>query len=247
MTSSLLRPRRPLPGPPAPPVPGGTDPTRILDWRHPRVAALLARLPAADGDPRRLLRAAHTRLAREVRPVYAVAEQQPVSVTLRRGRGSCSQRMAVLEALARASGVPTRVRGLIVDGAFWYPRFPRLRALVPDQVVLAWPEFRLADGWVPVSELYGPLPELAADGVTGFANASGETLFDAVSRTAVDWDGATSRPGECSTCDLSAHVLADLGHYPSRDTLFTTHGQTLCPFARTVADPLLSRWSPSDG
>ncbi|WP_457464607.1 hypothetical protein [Streptomyces sp. TE5632] len=62
---------------------------------------------------------------------------------LRRGRGSCSQRLAVLESVARASGVATRVRGLLVDGSFWYPRFPRLHRIVPEQVLLAWPEFRL--------------------------------------------------------------------------------------------------------
>nr|WP_307794071.1 transglutaminase domain-containing protein [Actinacidiphila bryophytorum] len=91
------------------------------------------------------LRRAHRWISREVRPVYSVVETRPVSQVLRLGRGSCSQRMAVLETVARASGVPTRVRGLVVDGSFWYPRFPRLRRLVPAQVVLAWPEFHVAD------------------------------------------------------------------------------------------------------
>ncbi|SEK66054.1 hypothetical protein [Nonomuraea pusilla] len=66
-------------------------------------------------------------------------ERQPASRTLALGRGSCSQRLAVLEAVARACGVATRVRGLLVDGRFWHPRFPLLRPLVPGRVVLAWP------------------------------------------------------------------------------------------------------------
>ncbi|MGW1006072.1 hypothetical protein [Streptomyces sp. NPDC002520] len=166
--------------------------------------------------------------------------------------GSCSQRLAVLEAVARASGVATRVRGLLVDGTFWYPRFPRFQWAVPHQVVLAWPEFRM-DGpstddratapWLTVSELFGGLDELSRGADGGFTNAGPETLFEALSRTAIDWDGATVCPADGPACDLSAHVLADLGHFDSRDELFAEHGQTLCGTARLLAEPVLSRRS----
>jgi len=239
MTCRLLTPwwRRRIPAIPA--VDGGVEPTGILDWRHPLVGELLGEVMQADSTV--LLRRAHGLIAARVRPVYSVEDTQPVSRTLQVGRGSCSQRLAILEAVARASGVPTRVRGLIVDGRFWYPRFPRLRFMVPDRVVLAWPEFLLENEWVQVAELFGSLAELSAN--PGFTNADGETLFDALSRTAVDWDGVTSRPGTCSACDLSATVLVDLGYFPSRDALFATHGQTLCMPTRIVAEPILSRRS----
>ncbi|MFJ9542233.1 transglutaminase domain-containing protein [Streptomyces sp. NPDC101225] len=260
MTSSLLMPRRRVRASAAGPAPvaGGTAPTPILDWRHPQVAALLRRIgtTAGPGDPadpaHRLaaLRHAHRCIAATVRPVYSVEDARPVSQVLRRGRGSCSQRLAVLESVARATGVPTRVRGLLVDGAFWYPRFPRLRGLVPHQVVLAWPEFRLGhraaagrptDPWLPVSELFGDPAELSAGSGGGFTNSGTETLFEALARTAVDWDGQTPCPASGAGCDLSAYVLADLGRFGSRDDLFARHGQTLCPAARTVAEPLLGR------
>ncbi|WP_411107083.1 transglutaminase domain-containing protein [Streptomyces sp. cmx-4-9] len=243
---------------------GSTAPTRILDWPDPRVAALVRGLGAAPApgdpaDPARQVEAlhrAHRWISAAVRPVYSVQDERPVSQVLRRGRGSCSQRLAVLEAVARAGGVPTRVRGLLVDGAFWYPRFPRLRRIVPDQVLLAWPEFRLAGesgGWLTVSELFGGLrPAQAAGG--GFTNAGTETLFEALSRTAIDWDappacpaaGSAAAPGPAGAgagpaCDLSAYVLADLGHHDSRDALFARHGQTLCAVARLVAEPVLGR------
>ncbi|GAA3873735.1 hypothetical protein GCM10022243_43610 [Saccharothrix violaceirubra] len=216
---------------------GGVDATGVLDWTAPAVAALLARIGAH--PPVESLRAAHRLIAADVRPVYAVDDLQPISRTLRRGRGSCSQRMAVLEGVARALGIATRVRGLVVDGRFWYPRFPRLRFLVPDRVLLAWPEFALPSGWTSVGELFGGLGDLASSG-RGFTNAGGETLFDAVAHTAVDWDGMTCG----SSCDLSATVLGDLGRFDSRDALFRTHGQTLCPPLTLLADPVLSRWAP---
>ncbi|MFB9474514.1 transglutaminase domain-containing protein [Nonomuraea salmonea] len=231
MTSRLLMPRRRLPASgdgPELEVAGGVAATRILDWGHPRVACLADEVRGV--GEREWVREAHRLIGDRIRPVYAMNDEQPVSVTVRRGRGSCSQRMAVLEAVARARGIATRVRGRVIDGAFWYARFPGLRALVPDEVVLAWPEFRVEGRWVAVSEIY--------DGLcvgSGFDNAGAETLFDAVARTAVDWDGTVA-----PTCDLSARVVADLGYFGTRDELFREYGQTLRPGVRWVVDLMMS-------
>ncbi|GHI02020.1 hypothetical protein AQI88_17745 [Streptomyces cellostaticus] len=239
---------------------GSTAQTQILDWQHPNVASLLQRIDMTAGSAdtsgpahrTAALRQAHRYISAAVQPVYSVQDERPVSEVLRRGRGSCSQRLAVLESVARASGVATRVRGLLVDGAFWYPRFPRLRRIVPHQVVLAWPEFRLEGlsrtdhptaPWLTVSELFGDLDELSEGHGGGFTNAGTETLFEALSRTAIDWDGVTVCPATGAGCDLSAHVLADLGHFDSRDELFAQHGQTLCWTARLLAEPVLGRRS----
>lgn len=143
----------------------------------------------------------------------------------------------MLEAAARGKGISTRVRGIAVDGSFWYPRFPKLKTLVPDHVILAWPEFKIDGTWVPVSELYGSLGEMAICGI-GFTNEGGETLFDAIGRTAVDWDGATG-----GQCDLSAVVSDCLGYFDSRDELFRTQGQTLAWLPRKIADGIMSRRS----
>ncbi|MFJ2030516.1 transglutaminase domain-containing protein [Streptosporangium sp. NPDC087985] len=218
-------------------VEGGLAATPILDWEHPRVLGLVAEVQKNSvGKGRDDLISAHRLIAARVRPVYAMNEKQPVSRTIVLERGSCSQRLALLEAVARACGIASRVKGLLVDGRFWYPRFPRLRALIPQQVVLAWPEFLLDGHWVAVSELFGGLDTLRAGG--RFTNTAGETLFDAVARTAVDWGGVT-----CSSCDLSGYVLTDLGYFDSRDALFGAHGQTLCLPARITADLVMSRWA----
>lgn len=222
---------------------GDVAPTRILDWRSAEVQALLADVHAAGSslEGRALLLRAHSLIVRRVLPVYALDDSQPVSRTLARGRGSCSQRLAVLEAVARAAGVRTRVHGLLIDGRFWYPRFPRLRPFVPDAVILAWPEFMFDGDWVAASELFGPVGTLS--GSTGFSNADGETLFEALGRTAVDWAGETTSSASCSACDLSNRVLRDLGRFNSRDDLLSRHGQTICWPARMVGAPVFERWS----
>ncbi|MEU3919625.1 transglutaminase domain-containing protein [Streptomyces sp. NPDC029004] len=221
---------------------GSADPTPILDWRHPQVQHLLAAArEATQPGERALLQAAHRIISETVRPVYALNDTQPVSRTLARGVGSCSQRLAALEAVARADGISTRVRGFLVDGSFWYSRFPRLRRLVPDTVLLAWPEFRTGQTWLNVSELYAPLDALSAANPRGFTNTGPQTLFEALSSTAVDWDGSTCGSDSCSSFDLSALVREDLGRFSSRDELFAAHGQTLCPPARIIGGALLGR------
>lgn len=212
---------------------GSVEPTRVLDWRTDEVAAVAARLGEEPGrSAQDWLRAAHVQISVAVRPVYALDDTQPTSKTLRRGRGSCSQRLAILEALARSHGIATRVEGIAVDGRFWYPRFPRLSWLVPERVILAWPEFRVGGQWLAVGDLFDPEPA-----ATMFTNAGEETLFDAIGRTSVAWHG------DCAdgVCDLSGHVLESLGYFDDRDVLFATHGQTLCWTARTVGEPVLSR------
>ncbi|MFC3688721.1 transglutaminase domain-containing protein [Aquipuribacter hungaricus] len=259
MTSRALTPwasragrRRSATAPADDGCPGSTDATRILDHTSAEVRSLLRDCTGstARDDVAGVLRVAHGLVAQRIRPVYAVDEAQPVSRTLRSGRGSCSQRLAVLEAVARAVDVPTRSRGLLLDGRFWYLRFPGLRAVVPDEVVLAWPEFRVDGVWLDSSALLGA-PDLHSDSGGRFTNVGEETLFEAVGRGAVRWDevpGPTTDGHDqpqvgCSTCSLAGWVLAELGRYGSRDELFAAHGQTLCWPARTAAEPVLSRWS----
>ena len=199
----------------------------------------------APSDVAGFLRAVQATVAAAVAPVYSVDEGCPASRTLRRGRGSCSQRLAVVEAAARAVGVPTRARGLLVAGEFWYPRFARLRRVVPRHVVIAWPEFLVDGRWQTLDEIVAGVTGGAETGrptcPVPFTNES-ETLFDAVARTRIGWDGAV--PG-CDLCDLSGVVARDLGRFRSRDALFREHGQTLCWPARRLADPVLARWAPA--
>ena len=225
--------------------PGSTAATRILDYDAPGIRHLVRSSQRLAGEPGELatLASAHAIIRDEVRPVYALNEATPTSRTLARGFGSCSQRLAILESVARAIGVGTRVRALLVDRSFWYPRFPRIGGFLPDQIVLAWPEF-LVDDWRSSSELFGPI---GCRGGHPFTNTGTETLFEAAGRCAVDWDGRETG----GAYDLSRFVVADHGYFGSRDELFACLGQTLCAPARVLADPVLRRFaagtSPEDG
>ena len=206
------------------PLSENLKPTAILDFNQNEVQDLSKSLLQSIHPDRSFLQKAHSHLSKSILPVYSVDEWQPVSKTLRNQRGSCSRRMACLEAIARAAGIPTRVRALHVRGTFWYPRFRFLRNLIPKSILLVWPQFFLEGVWVDFDELYSPMSQLAAMASSGFTNY-GESLFEAVQHTPVDFFGKTcglacARPEH----NLSKFILVDQGFFDSRDEAFKQFG-----------------------
>lgn len=55
-------------------------------------------------------------------------------------------------------------------------------------------------------------------------------------RRCTPWRTGAACPGRCGSAAARAA-------FDSRDELFTRHGQTLCRPARTLAEPVLGRWS----
>jgi transglutaminase-like putative cysteine protease len=218
-------------------VPGSIAASPILDHETSEVRALVdrARRRAAGDEPLAAVEAAYALIRDEVRPRYAMEELTPTSRTLARGYGSCSQRLAVLESAARRLGIATRSRALLVDRAFWYPRFPRAHSFLPPEILLVWPEFEIAGEWRSAAELFGAI---GCRGGGAFRNTGAETLFEAVGRCAVDWDGAAAAG---DAYDLSRFVRADLGRFADRDEVFARFGQTLCAPSRAVVDPIMRR------
>jgi Transglutaminase-like superfamily len=195
--------------------------TRILDHASPEVKAVAARLGASHPSPRDYLRSAHHHLGATMRPVYSLEERFPVSRILREARGSCSQRMACLEGLARAQGIATRVRALFLVGKFWAPRLPRLRRFLPERTLMPWPEFFLDGEWVGFEETFAPLPQIAAGASHRFTNR-GPSMFDAVEKTPVDFFGKLRQAGSprAAEFELTEFVAEDGGTFSSRDELF---------------------------
>jgi len=197
--------------------------TPILDYRNSEVRAVSDQIVPDRYSSREIVQEAHRRLLAELRPVYSVRELQSASQTLRAKQGSCSQRMACLEAIARACGVGTRVHALWVDRRFWYPRFGWLRPLIPRRILLVWPQFFTENGWLDFDELYDSIRGLVSAAPQAFTN-DGESLFEAVRHTPVDLFGKSCASGEACSADLSRFVVASEGLFDTRDEVFAKFG-----------------------
>jgi hypothetical protein len=198
--------------------------TTILDIHHDEITSLAATLSRSHLSGLQLLQNAHVHIVKTLHPVYSVNEWQPASATLRKGRGSCSQRTTVLEAIARAAGIPTRVHAFAVKGSFWYPRFRFTRPFIPKSILLVWPQFYVSDKWLDFDEIHVPVEQMAAETKGRFTN-HGESIFEAVQSKPVDFLGKTcglacSRP----EYDLSKFLLKNYGSFDTRDEVFEQFG-----------------------
>jgi hypothetical protein len=199
--------------------------TDILDYDHPVVKSVVDRVEIVS-DCRKIVQNAHQLIAGLINPIYTVDEHQKVSAAIQKGRGSCSQRMACLEACSRALGIGTRARALWISGSFWAPRFTIMKIFIPSKVLLIWPQFHIENNWIDFDELYEEVTDETQSGIRRFAN-SDETIFDAISHTHVDLLGKSS-VSDCNTCkstsDLTEYLIEDVGFYDTRDQLLSSFG-----------------------
>ena len=204
---------------PATPVEQNLSPTTILDHQHPSVQSLVGQLNQTKPSPRAFVQAAHRYISEKMKAVYSIDEDRAVSETLRLNEGSCGQRMAAVEALARGYGVPTRNRAIWLDRRFWNSRLPLLRFFLPKRTLMPWSQFYFDGQWVDFDELFGPITELAANTPVKHAFTNrGESLYDAVHHMPVDFLGKLKGTPYASY-DISRFVVGDGGIFDSRDEL----------------------------
>lgn len=198
--------------------------TRILDYNSDAVEKFYDSVKIFDGIE--FLRKAHELIILKISPVYTLKDLQPVSVTLQKQSGSCSQRMALLEALARKKGIPTSVKGIFLKGDFWFPRFKQTKIFIPEKILVAWSRFYLNDEWIEFDELYKTTEDFAEESNPKFTNDA-ETMFEAIKEKFVDLQGKTKKCGV--TCagenpDLSEYFISETEVFNSRDELFEKYG-----------------------
>ena len=185
--------------------------TPILNFDSPEVQGVLRPLSEGSPTPRAFVQRAHLHLSDVMRPIYSVADKQPASETIRLNGGSCAQRMACLEALARGYGIRTRVRGLWLTKKFWKARLPLLQPIMP-KTLMPWPQFWLEDRWVDFEEIFDTIGDLSTQVTHPFTNA-GASLFDAVRSQPVDLLGKSPQ------FSLQQYVNSDAGFFDTRDEL----------------------------
>lgn len=192
------------------------QPTPILDYGASEVQKVLALFGSRATSSREFLQRAHGHVSETMRPIYSIEETIPVSRLFELNQGSCSQRMACVEALARARGIATRVRALWLDRTFWYSRLPLLRFVLPKKgILMPWPQFFVDNAWLDFDEIYDSITHLAAQASHPFTNR-GVSMFDAVQRSPVDFFAKSEKCG-LPQFSLARVVIADGGYFDTRD------------------------------
>lgn len=198
--------------------------TTILDYNSTTVEKFYDKIKKFDGIE--FLQRAHELISTSIFPVYTIKDLQPVSVTLQKVQGSCSQRMALLEALARKKGIPTSVKGIFLKGDFWFSRFKLTKIFIPGKILIAWSRFFFNNEWIEFDELYKSTEDFAGESNPKFTNDA-ETMFEAIKEKFVDLQGKTKKCGVVCTGenpDLSEYFISETEVFNSRDELFERYG-----------------------
>jgi hypothetical protein len=220
------------------PAPANLSATAILDYQHPAVATMLSRIGVSHFSQAEFVMSAHGTLGETMGAVYSIDDTRPASRTIELNEGSCAQRMACLETLARGYRIATRVRALWLFRAFWFSRLPLLKSVLPARMLMPWPQFYIDGRWVDFDEVYGPIAEIAEHAAYAhpFTNA-GESLFDAVRHTPVDFFGKL-KATPFARYDLSAFVAEDTGFFDTRDELMRVPGAQNSKIGKLIFDVL---------
>jgi hypothetical protein len=207
-----------------------TEPTPLLDYRHPRIQSLLAARGWAPLAPFERIGAVYAFVRDEIAFGYNAADDLPASQVLADGIGQCNTKGTLLMALLRVVGIPCRFhgftiakplqRGAITGVAYW---------LAPQSIIHSWVEVWWEGRWVNLEGFILDQPYLQAL-QRRFAHHSGPFCgFGAATpdlqRPGVDWCGT-------DTYIQKDGINRDYGVFDTPDDFYAAHGTNLSGFKR---------------
>ena len=202
-----------------------TRPTRLLDYGHPSIQALLRAHGWTTGDGNARIAAIYTFVRDEIPFGYNASDDLPASAVLADGYGQCNTKTTLLMALLRAAGIPTRFHGAtihkrlqrgVVRGLFY--------RLAPVSIVHSWAEVRFDGRWVALEGVI--LDQAYLDGLrTRFPERTGAFLgygvgTDNLADPPVVWCGT-------DTAIQATGINADHGTFDDPDAFYRRHGANL--------------------
>lgn len=214
--------------------------TKILDFYHPDIAALVAARGWNTGDDYDRVGAIYSFVRDEIRFGYNVDDSLPASQVLVDGYGQCNTKGNLLMALLRAAGIPCRIHGFTIDQALQAGAIPSaLMPLAPARILHSWVEVWLQDSWIVLegfildSEYLGQVQQRFADQpgpFTGYGAA-----VDNIANPPVSWCGQ-------NTYIQHRGIAEDLGIFDDPDTLYREHGSNLRGLKKWLYRYVLRHW-----
>jgi transglutaminase-like putative cysteine protease len=116
--------------------------TPVLDYRHPRLQALVAGRRWADIPEFARIGAIYDFVRDEIAFGYNASDDLPASAVLADGYGQCDTKATLLTALLRATGIPCRLHGATVTK-------PLQRGIAPEILYRFW-RADIRHSWVEV-------------------------------------------------------------------------------------------------
>jgi len=204
--------------------------TRLLDYSHPSLVALVERRGWNRLSPYDAIGAIYDFVRNEIRFGYNVSDELPASAVLRDNYGQCNTKGTLLMALLRSVGVPCRFHGFTIDKALQRGAIPPfVYQLAPRSIIHSWVEVFYEDRWINLEGFIldagyldgvrSLLPEVRG-AFCGYAIGT-----ECIEQPPVEWRGT-------DTYIQKTGINQDYGVFDSPDAFYARHGANLSGLRR---------------
>jgi len=205
------------------------QPTRLLDFTHPAIEALVEKrgwrqLPMYDR-----IGAVYDFVRNEIAFGFNEGDELAASTVLADGIGQCNTKSTLLMALLRAVGVPCRFHGFTIDKPLQRGAITGVAyALAPQRIIHSWVEVSLEGRWVNLEGFFLDMPYLASlqrrfpdrKRFCGYGAATPD-----LPAPGVEWRGQ-------DTYIQKDGIADDFGVFDSPDGFYALHGSNLSGLKR---------------
>ena len=211
-------------------------PTRLLDFHHPSIEALVAARGWRTLPEYERIGAIYDFVRNEIAFGYNRGDELPASEVLADGIGQCNTKGTLLMALLRAAGVPCRFHGFTIDKPLQKGAISGLTYLLaPRRIVHSWVEVLHGGRWIELEGFILDAAYLAslqrrfpaAIRFCGYGAATPD-----LSSPGVEWRGD-------STYIQKDGIAEDFGVYDDPDSFYARHGSNLRGPKRWLYEPIL--------
>ena len=205
------------------------QPTRLLDFTHPAIEALVEKrgwrpLPMYDR-----IGAVYDFVRNEIAFGYNAGDELPASAVLADGIGQCNTKGTLLMALLRAVGIACRFHGFTIDKPLQKGAITGLAyVLAPRRIIHSWVEVAFEGRWVNLEGFILDAPYLTSlqrrfpvrQRFCGYGAATPD-----LSAPGVEWRGQ-------DTYIQKDGIADDFGVFDSPDEFYASHGSNLSGLKR---------------
>ena len=201
----------------------------ILDYRHPRIQALLSERGWSLLPEAKRIGAIYDFVRKDIAFGYNSGDEIPASQVLADGLGQCNTKGSLLMALLRGSGIACRFHGFTIDKRLQKGAITGLAYwLAPRSIVHSWVEVWLDGRWLELegfildaaylSALQRRFPQARA--FCGYGAATPN-----LQAPGVEWCGR-------STYNQKDGINHDFGRFDTPDDFYARHGSNLSGLKR---------------
>jgi hypothetical protein len=199
--------------------------TALLDFHEPAIEGLIVSRGWERVGERERIGGAYDFVRDEIGFGYNPSDDLRASVVLRQRLGQCNTKSTLLMALLRATGIPCRLHGFMVESEMQYGAVPRwLQLIAPAEIIHSWVEVHHEGCWHRLEGFILDRSYLASiqrkfpavrGPFSGYAIAT-----DDFRAPPVEWDGG-------DTYIQREAIIRDLGVFDSPDSFYAEHGTNL--------------------